>query len=171
MLSKYWFIFCCVPKVSICCLLALSMLTFKHFKHKHTKAHWRPQKLSPDLGAIFRRLWRVNAITIVILLGKSRCIITPSLFSSIDGQVTIEEPAKTFFLTIEPDWPNGSLVYFSPQECVGPVIRIIPSSILTSTRINVTYMLASGLQSPFFMKRALSMFAHHLLHQPPTSVK
>lgn len=79
MLSKYWFIFCCVPKVSICCLLALSILTFKHLKQKHTKAHWRPQKLSPDLEAIFRRPWSVNAITSVILLGKSRYIIILSL--------------------------------------------------------------------------------------------
>lgn len=79
MLSKYRFIFCCVPKVSICCLLALSIPTCKHLKQKHTKAHWHPQKLSPDLEAIFRRLWRVSAITIVILIGNSRCIITPSL--------------------------------------------------------------------------------------------
>lgn len=74
-LSKYWFIFCCVHKVSICCLLALPILTFKCLKQKHTKAPWCPQKLSPDLVAILSCLWRTNAITIAILLDKSKCII------------------------------------------------------------------------------------------------
>lgn len=171
MLSKYWSIFCYVPKVSICCLLALSILTFKCLKEKHTKAHWRSQKLSPDLEAIIRRLRRTNAITIVSLLGKPRCVITLPLFSSTDGQVTTEEPAKTCFFTMGPDWPSGRLWYCSAQECVGPVIRIVPSSILTSTRVTVTCILALGLKCSCLLKTALPLVTHHLFYQPQNSGK
>lgn len=97
--------------------------------------------------------------------------VSLSLFSSIDGQVTTEEPAKTCFLTTGPDWPSGSLCYLSTQECVGPVIRIVPGSILTSTRVNVTCALASGLKFSFLLKRAHSVVTHHQLYHPQASVK
>lgn len=89
--------------------------------------------------------------------------------SSTDGQVTTEEPAKTCFLTIGPDWPNGRLCYCSAQECVGPSIRIVPSSILTSTRVTVTCILAWGRKCSCLLKTALPLVTHHLFYQPENS--
>ena len=93
---------------------------------------------------------------------------TVSHFSSTNGQVTTEEPAKAHFLTVGPDWASGSLCYFSTQECVGVVIRIVPSSILTSTRVDATCVTS---KSSFPLMRALSMGPHLLLYQPQTFVK
>ena len=75
---------------------------------------------------------------------------TVSLFSSTDGQVTTEASAKTCFLAVESDWPSGSLCYFPTQECVGLVIRFVPSSTLTSARVSIPCMLALGRKSSFF---------------------